>query len=195
MRKEAKEEVALKLCSKKDIAAIQKVALQSYRETYMYLWTEERYAEWYMNKSFSTESLEEQMNNSNALFYLITLEGKEVGFLKLNLYKSINAEGGNNDLELERIYIIKEASGKGVGKAVVNEVFALAQQKGFQNVWLKSMDSSDAVFFYEKMGFEKVATEVLPFDGFKDEYRNLITMVKPSFESLLNNEQGSGNKE
>jgi GNAT superfamily N-acetyltransferase len=168
--------VALKLCSAEDIPAIREVALQSYKEHYLYLWTEQRFAEWYMNKSFSVTSLTEQMKNEEALFYLVTTNGKAIGFIKLNKNKPLPGDDAVNSIELERIYLLKAFSGKGIGTEVLQMIIDKSKEEGKRVLWLKSMDSSDSLFFYQKRGFVQTAKESLPFEGFKDEYRTLVTL-------------------
>ena len=166
----------LKRCSAADISEIRKVAIQSYKEHYLYLWTDYYSAEWYMNRSFSTDSLTRQMEDVQALFYLVLVNATTIGFIKLNKNKPLPGDEADKSLELERIYLLKDFSGKGIGTAVLNKIIDYCKQQGIKLLWLKSMDSSDSLFFYKKRGFEIIATERLSFEGFKDEYRNLLTL-------------------
>jgi diamine N-acetyltransferase len=169
-------EVKLKVCSAQDISELMKVAHQSYREHYMYLWENEHYAEWYMARSFGEESLAIQMRDTYALFYLIYYRKKPAGFLKLNLNKAMDGGKDSGSLEVERIYLLAALSGKGIGKEAIQFVLKLAGQKNISTLWLKSMDSSPAVGFYKKMGFRTIGHERLPFEGFRDIYRNMYLM-------------------
>jgi GNAT superfamily N-acetyltransferase len=101
---------------------------------------------------------------------------KTAGFIKLNKNKPLPGDAADRSLELERIYLLKEVSGKGIGTQVLNKVINYCKQQSINILWLKSMDSSDSLFFYKKRGFKIIGTERLPFEGFKDEYRNLVTM-------------------
>ncbi|MEO6070218.1 MAG: GNAT family N-acetyltransferase [Chitinophagaceae bacterium] len=168
--------IQLKRCTVRDIPEIRNVALQSYEEHYLYLWTAPRFADWYMDRSFSEANLTAQFQEPNAHFYLVYWNEKMVGFIKLNWYKALPGDAAAHSLELERIYLINEVSGKGVGTEVLNEIINSCLLQGVHIIWLKSMDSSDSVFFYQKRGFEITAKETLPFEGFKDEYRTLLTM-------------------
>jgi GNAT superfamily N-acetyltransferase len=58
-----------------------------------------------------------------------------------------------NALELERIYIVKSASGRGFGREAMEFCFDFAKQRNKQVIWLKCMDSSPAHYFYERLGF------------------------------------------
>jgi hypothetical protein len=45
-------------------------------------------------------------------------------------------------------------------------------------IWLKAMDSSDAVLFYERLGFERCGTSILDFEQMKIDFRGMIIMMK-----------------
>lgn len=168
--------VALTECTLNDLKKLQAIAVQSYNEHYLYLWQNEKYAAWYINKSFGTESLQQQLRDPLSKFYFVTENNEAAGFIKLNLHAPLDNDTAEKSLELERIYLLQKASGKGVGTKAVTEVLRLARQLQKEVVWLKTMDSSPALYFYEKMGFKKIKVERLPFEGFKDAYRNIITM-------------------
>ncbi|MEI6948358.1 GNAT family N-acetyltransferase [Paraflavisolibacter sp. H34] len=166
----------LRQCGRDDISQLMQLALQSYREHYMYLWTEERYALWYMEKSFARPSLERQLEQPCSAFYFVCSQGTPIGFVKTNTGKSVDGSPTEKAWELERIYLLKAATNKGIGGHAMKEVVQLARNGKAETLWLKSMDSSPSVRFYEKMGFRTIATETLPFEGFKDEYRNMKVM-------------------
>ena len=166
----------LKLCNETHIEELKRVAVQSYQEHYLYLWAEPHFAQWFMDKSFSEESLSQQMKEEQVLFYLVVKNGKNAGFIKLNKNKALPGDDAAKSLELERIYLVKEVSGKGLGTAVLNKIIEYCRQQGIEVIWLKSMDSSDSVLFYQKRGFVITASEQLPYEGFKEEYRTILTM-------------------
>jgi diamine N-acetyltransferase len=81
-------------------------------------------------------------------------------------------------LELERIYLTKSASGKGIGSYVLNFIFDFARSKNKKFIWLKVMDSSEAVNFYKQHGFEICGTHHLDFTQMKPELRGMFIMKK-----------------
>lgn len=158
-----------------DIEVLQRVALQAYREHYLHLWYDG--GEWYMHKNFSTEQLGKELNDSNAQFFIVYNDNVAVGFVKINIDAPFENE--NNALELERIYFIKSARGKGIGTAAVQFVLALAESMGKKIVWLKVMDTSAAaIAFYKKPGFEICGTYHLDFPQMKEELRGMYIMKK-----------------
>ena len=165
----------ISICTEKDIPIIIAVALQSYNEHYLHLWYDN--GEWYKQRCFTPEILREEMSDSNAIFYLLYDNDSPVGFLKLNLHKKLDPYTDADCLELERIYIIKAGTGKGIGKQAIQFTLDLARQLKKKFIWLKAMDTSDAIFFYEKIGFKEINTTRLDYDLMKEEFRGMVVYV------------------
>jgi len=160
-----------------DVEELRDVALRAYKDHYLHLWYDS--GEWYMEKSFSISNLSIELNNSNAKFYIIYLDNVAAGFLKLNIDAPFPSHPNLNLLELERIYLTKAASGKGVGSAAVDFVCNIAAEYNKQAVWLKVMDSSEGpITFYKKHGFEICGTFHLDFEQMKEEVRGMYVMKK-----------------
>jgi GNAT superfamily N-acetyltransferase len=168
--------ITILACSTTDIPLLTTVAAAAYLAHYTYLWHDN--GEFYVNRSFSQARFELEMADANALFYLIYLEKEAVGFLKLNLDKGIDHYSADAALELERIYILPKATGQGVGKKVMDFVLDIARKRQKSLVWLKSMDSSKAIPFYQQQGFQIHGSTLLDFATMKDEYRRILSLTK-----------------
>lgn len=166
--------VELKPCQLQDLQELQKIAIHSYNDHYLYLWLDG--GAWYVDRSFSEQTLLEELKDSYAAFYFVYSGAELVGFLKLNLHKALENYTAEEALELERIYLLKSASGKGIGREVVRFAKAVAAQYNKRVIWLKAMDSSRSVDFYEQNGFEKCGTYTLPFEQMKPAYRGMFVM-------------------
>ncbi len=167
--------ITIHLCTPTDIPLLSEVATAAYLAHYTYLWQDN--GDYYVNMSFSPERFKQEMADANARFYLIYLEKEAVGFLKLNLDKGIGHYSADTALELERIYMLPEVTGQGVGKEVMDFVMEVARERKKTLVWLKSMDSSKAVPFYQQRGFQIHGAAKLDFATMKDEYRNILTLT------------------
>lgn len=56
--------------------------------------------------------------------------------------------------ELVKMYLLPEARGKGLGKALIEKYIAFAHQNGYTKVYLETMpELQNAVRVYEKLGF------------------------------------------
>ncbi len=116
-----------------DATRLSAIALQAYKDHYLHLWHEG--GEWYMHKSFAAQNMAKELADSNARFFIIYSQGLAAGFLKINIDAPL--DGTTNALELERIYFIKDASGKGIGTKAVNFVFKQALALKKEIVWLR----------------------------------------------------------
>ena len=168
--------VEYKVCSKDDISQLVAVAIQSYNEHYTYLWFDE--GRNYVKNSFNTEQLAKEMDDKNAIFFVVLMDGSPVGFVKLNIDKSIDSYTADEALELERIYFIRDVVGKGLGKETLSMITTFAKDQEKKVIWLKAMKGGEAQGFYEKQGFGLISETVLKLPFMKDEYRGMVVMLK-----------------
>jgi diamine N-acetyltransferase len=166
--------ILIKPSTESDIQSIIEVYTKSYLENYTYLWLDD--GSFYMNLSFNFEKIKEEMSDPNSLFYLVQHAEKNVGVIKINLDKKSEDFSAEEAMELERIYFIKEATGKGLGRESINFVINYARQRNKKLLWLKAMDSSAAVAFYKKMDFNIVGQSFLTYSEMKPEYRGMYLM-------------------
>lgn len=110
----------------------------------------------YMKSSFSLEQLKRELQNPATSFYFTKLNDSLVGYFKLNELGAQTDIKENESIELERIYILKDHQGKGIGKWMLDEVKTLAKAKNKRYVWLGVWErNQDAIRFYEREGFTK----------------------------------------
>ncbi len=169
-------QIEYRICTKEDITDLIKVATQSYIEHYTHLWLDE--GENYIKNSFNHEQLLKEISNSNAVFFLIVVENKPVGFVKLNIDKAIDSYTSNETLELERIYFLKDASGKGLGKETLSMIIKFAKDRQKKIIWLKAMKGGSAHGFYQNQGFLLNGETILNYPLIKEEHREMVTLIK-----------------
>jgi diamine N-acetyltransferase len=152
------------------------LSTQIYAEHYTHLWDDEGI--WYANNSFSISQLQEELSDFNNLFFFASHENQNVGFLKLRPQNQLADEEGDG-FEIERIYLQKSTTGKGIGRQLVAFAIGMAVAQNKDYVWLKAIESSfDAVNFYKKLGFEVCGTSRLDYPLLKPELRGMVTMKK-----------------
>ena len=161
--------------STSDLHTLQDIALNAYGDHYLHLWDDG--GAWYIERSFSDAALKAELEDTNTAFFLIYANNKLVGFLKLNIDKETDGYTSDEALELERIYLTKAASGKGIGKEVVAYTNRFAKDRNKKVIWLKAMDSSyNAIRFYEQNGYTHCGTYRLDFEAMKPKYRGMVIM-------------------
>ncbi|GAB3512510.1 GNAT family N-acetyltransferase [Emticicia fontis] len=169
-------QIEYRVCSEEDISQLMKVALQSYVEHYTYLWLDD--GEHYMKNSFSAEQLSSEIRDSNSIFFLVIVDKLPVGFIKLNVDKAIDSYHSKKALELERIYFLKSAAGKGLGKEALCMIAKFAKDRDKKAIWLKAMKGGAAHGFYQKQGFALIGETILAYPLMKEEHRGMVVMLK-----------------
>ncbi len=159
-----------------DVEKLAVVATSAYFDHYKHLWYDE--GAWYAHKCFNIKQLELELAEKNNLFFFAIFDENPIGFLKLRPDNQL-IEQTENGFEIERIYLTKEATGRGVGKKLMEFSIEMARQHGKDYVWLKAMDSSkNAIRFYEKLGFQICGTSKLDFPQMKTEFLGMLAMRK-----------------
>jgi GNAT superfamily N-acetyltransferase len=171
-----KKELTISKCSLEDAKELAEIAVRAYRDHYLYLWNDD--GSWYVNRSFTIPQFQKELKDPNAAFFILKENAVSIGFMKLNLEQPLEGFESFSALELERIYLLKSASRKGFGREALEYCFQLALQMSKQIVWLKSMDSSGALYFYKDLGFEECGTFRLDFEIMKPEYRGMKIFMK-----------------
>lgn len=157
-----------------EVEKFSELATQAYFDHYRHLWYDE--GEWYANKCFNINQLTEELSDVKNEFFFAILDEKPVGFLKLRPENQMAGQVGNG-FEVERIYLTNEATGRGVGRKLLEFAIEMAIQQNKDYVWLKAMDSSqNAIRFYESLGFEICGTSRLDFEQMKTEYLGMVAM-------------------
>ncbi len=175
MEKELSRGFSLKAAKIEDVEILAEVAMRSYLQHFTYLWHDD--GEAYSERCFNIAELSEQLKNEANRYYLAFVEDKAVGFLKLRPHNTLPVLEDAAAFEIERIYLVREAKGKGIGKAMMKLGISLARDMDKDVVWLKVMDSNPkTIGFYESLGFEKAATETLDLPHLKQEMSGMFVM-------------------
>ncbi|MPR34311.1 GNAT family N-acetyltransferase [Salmonirosea aquatica] len=160
-----------------DADALSALCLEIYPQYYLHLWHDN--GAWYQHMRYSPAALARELADAQTEFYWIKKEGYPVGYLKINLYArpDVDALPGAG-LEIERIYLLRAYAGMGLGQGAMAWAEAVARWLGRDYAFLYTMDSSDARWFYEKIGYEKRGETRLAFEKMKPEYRGMYLMIK-----------------
>jgi GNAT superfamily N-acetyltransferase len=161
----------------KDLKALQIIGERSYTPHYTHLWKPGG-VEWYMNRCFSDATLEKEFADENIEYYIISAGDEDIGILKLILQKQVPDSEIENALYLEKIYFVKEWTGKGIGRKLIEFAFERARELNRDCVWLMAMDTSDKpIAAYERAGFRIHSRTRLDFEIMKEEFRGMAVMT------------------
>ncbi|MCR9253131.1 MAG: GNAT family N-acetyltransferase [bacterium] len=129
--------------------------------------------ELYLDKEFGSKRLTKDLNDLDTYYAFIKSEGESIGFVKMKYLHNPELSEESN-CELEKIYILPEAKGKGIGKLVMNQLISEARDLGKQFLFLCVIDTNEsAIAFYLNNGFELHSKTELNDTNFKNELRGM----------------------
>lgn len=162
------------------IDQLQKIGRQTFYETFSESNTEENMAA-YLEERFSVAKLTSELNNENAEFYFALQNDNPIGYLKLNFGQSQTELQDDKGLEIERIYVLKEYYGQGIGQLLYEKAIAIAKNKKTDYVWLGVWEENHrAISFYKKNGFREFGKHIFKLGN--DEQTDLMMKLKlPEF--------------
>jgi ribosomal protein S18 acetylase RimI-like enzyme len=112
--------------------------------------------EHYLNTALTRERIACELDHPQASFYFVKNTKEIVGYFKINDAKAQTDICDNTSYELERIYVLSNHQGHGIGKWMIEQVIHLAQEAKKEYIWLGVWEENiRAIRFYENKGFIK----------------------------------------
>ncbi|WP_276779524.1 GNAT family N-acetyltransferase [Treponema succinifaciens] len=145
----------IKKCSLDDILDLQKIYRQTFFETFSEQNSEEN-MRIFLDKAYSEEKLKSEIEDKESETFLAVENQKTLGVLKINTGNAETESGLENSLEIQRIYILKESKGLGIGTVFMNLAEKKARELGVSFIWLGVWEKNfPAQKFYTDKGFRK----------------------------------------
>lgn len=112
----------------------------------------------YVEKAFSDKQMAAELSNKASAFYLMLVENQPAGYLKLNRPPAQTELQDPDSLEIERIYVLNQYHGLGLGKRLFDLALQTAKVHNLSYIWLGVWQKNDkALKFYRDRGFYKFA--------------------------------------
>lgn len=141
-----------------DLKVLQHLSRRTFDETFRPQNTPENMAA-YLDTAFTDVKMIAELNDEDSFFYFIYYASEPAGYLKLNVADAQTEDMGEDALEIERIYLLKEFQGKGLGKALYLHALEVARSMDKMSIWLGVWEkNTKAIRFYERLGFSHVSS-------------------------------------
>lgn len=138
-----------------DVKTLRDLSMRTFSETFRDEYTDEEFAT-YFSTSLSEDTLQQELNNPESQHFFVTVDGKPVGFLKVNVGSAQTEQELPTGFEVQRIYVLADYQGLGLGKVLFEKALKLASETDCEWVWLGVWEHNyKAQKFYAKYGFEK----------------------------------------
>jgi len=154
-----------------------KVGVQSYKEHYLHLWKDGNPSS-FLEENLTLEVVEKGLGNPKQFFYLIHFQHSIVGILKLTL-DALHEEGvPKKNVLLNKIYLLRAFSGRGIGKHCLHFVEQFSQEHHRKCVWLYTMKKGKATEFYQKHGYRTIGESEVSLPGILEGEKEMWVMSK-----------------
>lgn len=171
------KEIALQEIKATDQQTLLDLMHEIYHPVYKHLWEDE--GEWYVNSTFSLETLEIELAEEKAPYYFVVFNSIKCGIIRIQHAKSFANLPELKVTKLHRIYILPEYHGKNIGQVLMDWVINESIKYKSKILWLESMDTQkQALTFYAKNGFSVYEDFKLEFPKMHLHLRGMHRMIK-----------------
>ncbi|WP_309753117.1 GNAT family N-acetyltransferase [Novosphingobium sp.] len=151
-------ETILRAATLADIPALSALAIDAFKAKFAALYSAEDLA------TFLAEALEQgpvaaELANPARVYQLAEVDGRLMGFAKIGLTCGFPDHArGHKAMELKQLYTAADATGMGIGGALMDWAMAQFAARGADEAQISVYSENlGAHRFYERYGFEKVA--------------------------------------
>lgn len=130
-----------------DIPTIQNLAERSWNVAYADILKQEQ-IDYMLDLMYSENALGVHFENPNYQYYLIKEDGVFLGFIGFEFHQELRTT------KLHRIYFLKEAQGKGLGKKALDFIKEEVRKIGDKRITLTVNKNNQAQNFYSSQGFK-----------------------------------------
>jgi ribosomal protein S18 acetylase RimI-like enzyme len=151
--------LTIRRATPEDAAKIAHVHVDSWRTTYAGIVPDEYLAA--LNEG-ERETQWQHWLTSDTPIYVSELDNQVVGFIGGG---PIREPIEDYDAELYAIYILQQAQGQGIGKALLRQLAAMLQTQGFSSMVVCVLDQNPARHFYMRTGAQFLASKEIEIGG------------------------------
>ena len=158
------------------IDKLQAICIEAYSKNFAHHWNGNG-LEIYLENQFNTKRIARDLDNPTLNYYFIKVKEKPIGFIKLNLKVAFDNYAATEVAELEKMYVLPEMKGQGVGKKALSAIIQQLKDIGKKVFFLCVIDTNtSAIKFYEKLDFQYHSKTRLEVPLFKEELKGMHRM-------------------
>lgn len=150
----------IKQCAVAMVQELAEIGRRTFAETFLADNTAEDMKK-FLTETYDPKRLTAELQDPDSITFLAYEGDTVLGYLKLNRGAAQTEEGFANSLEIQRIYVAKEAKGQGVGSHFMDLAEMQAKKWNLSYLWLGVWEHNPkAIRFYENKGFSKFSEHV-----------------------------------
>jgi ribosomal protein S18 acetylase RimI-like enzyme len=177
--------ITTRKANESDAAAIAAIGRQSFADAFGHLFNRKEDLQSYLDYTYEQGKLTKSIRKENNIYFLALADDKPVGFLKMKRHSLNEQIESPAQTELQKIYVLKEYHGSGVGKQLMEHALNTAEDIKPDYIWLDvHISNAKAIHVYKKHGFLIVGRHFFTIGSQTFEYH---LMAKPiAIKELLN---------
>ncbi len=145
----------IRLCTENELETLIEIGRNTYFDTFRKFNTAETMSA-YLDEAFNKDKIAAEAANPGSFFYFCEIEKSIAAYFKLNMVPYQSDINDPESLELERIYVLSEYKGRGLGSKIIEFTETFAVENNCAKIWLGVWEKNSAALeFYAKMGFNK----------------------------------------
>lgn len=151
-------DLTLRAATTADIPALSRLATDSFVAKFGHLYSAENLNA-FLTESLSEAAIAAEMANPDRVYRLAECDGALVGYCKIALTCGFPEHArGQRVMELKQLYTAANATGGGIGKAMMDWAMEQFAARGADEVQISVYAHNDGAHrFYRRYGFDKVA--------------------------------------
>lgn len=144
-------------CTLKHRAVLAELGASTFYESYKDENTE-RDMQLYIENTYTIDKIQENLKNTNVIYFLAYTHEGEAGYVKL-LLNQFNPKLDGSCTELEKIYVKQSFQRQGVAHQLLQHTINFCKEHNYKNLFLGVWQENEkALQFYAKEGFVKFDT-------------------------------------
>ena len=150
--------IRFRACDSADIETLRAIAYRTFDDAFGHQ-NAPATMDAYLEAAFSKAKLDAELRDPRSSFFFLFSDDILAGYLKVNEGDAQTDLRAPDSLELERIYVVRDFQGLGLGTTLLGKAMEIARKKKKKFVWLGVWEKNlNAIAFYEHNGFAKFAT-------------------------------------
>ncbi|WP_368877674.1 GNAT family N-acetyltransferase [Providencia vermicola] len=147
-------EVILRKATEQDATLLYNIGMESYLYHFAKLWLHADELASYLYHEYSPHKIIDDISRPDTDWFIIE-NTQPIGIVKLTYHAAITNESIIGT-QLNKLYFLPTATGKGNGKSIFNQIESLAKQHGDRLLWLDVLaENHSAANFYQANGMSK----------------------------------------
>ena len=145
--------IKIRKATREDFELISYLGQTTFKESFGDLFLPQELNE-YLQATFNPLKIKESLLKENNFYSIVYFKQQPAGYFKLKRNSGLNGKEQQMQIQLQKIYVLKDYLDLGLGNTMMKEIFSFAKSRNCPLIWLVVLQSNTrALRYYVKHGF------------------------------------------